>query len=127
MYSFFRSGDNTLNSVMKFEINKTMISPFETQLSVMQILLSNLIFSLQIGFFIGIVFGILFVTIALLDLIKDYKEKILLGRRGEYPGFVMEEVEVKDSANFPGFIISTSVAGFVIVVGLITIIFTLAT
>ncbi|MBK8156631.1 MAG: hypothetical protein IPK55_11840 [Streptococcus sp.] len=112
---------------MKFEINKTMISPFETQLLSCKFYSSNLIFSLQIGFFIELCLESYLSAIALLDLIKDYKEKILLGRRGEYPGFVMEEVEVKDSANFPGFIISTSVAGFVIVVGLITIVFTLAT
>lgn len=62
-----------------------------------------------------------------MNLVKDYKEKILLGRQGSYKGFILEEVEVKDSANFPGFIISTAIAGYVIVVGLITIIFTLLT
>lgn len=93
----------------------------------MQILLENLVFSLQIGFFIGIIIGIIFVTISLLNLIKDYKERILQGRRGEYRGFIQEEIEVKDSANFPGFIISTAVAGFVIVVFFVTVVFTLLT
>lgn len=36
----------------------------------------------------------------------------------------MEEVEIKDAANFPGFIISTCVGGFVIVVLFVTIMFT---
>jgi len=36
----------------------------------------------------------------------------------------MEEVEVKDAANLPGFVISTSVGGFVIVVAFVTITFT---
>jgi hypothetical protein len=127
MYAFFRSGDNTLNTIMKFEINKSMIAPFVDQLSTMQILLANLVFSIQVGFFIGIVIGCIFVSLALMNLVKDYKEKIILGRQGKYPGFIMEEVEVKDSANFPGFVISTSVAGFVITVGVITIVFTLLT
>lgn len=54
----------------------------------------------------------------------DYKTRVLQGRKGIYEGFHMEEVEVKDASNFPGFVISTSVGGFVIVVLFVTIMFT---
>jgi len=54
----------------------------------------------------------------------DFKNRVLYGRRGVYEGFNMEEVEVKDASNFPGFVISTSVGGFVIVVLFVTVMFT---
>ena len=81
-------------------------------------------FAAQVAFFIGTVAGIIAISLSLLNLMMDYKTRILQGRKGIYEGFNMEEVEVKDASNLPGFVISTSVGGFVIVVLFVTIIFT---
>ena len=101
-----------------------MISPFSTKLTTMQIMLEDIVFSAQIAFFIGTVAGIIVISLSLLNLMMDFKTKVIQGRKGIYEGFHMEEVEVKDASNFPGFVISTSVGGFVIVVLFVTIMFT---
>jgi len=110
---------------MKIELDSLMINPFTSKLFSMRIMLENLVYAAQIGFFVGIVVATLLVSISLLNLMKDFKKRVIEARRGVFNGFTMSEVEVKEGANFPGFMISCSVGGFVIVCISVTFIFTL--
>jgi hypothetical protein len=57
----------------------------------------------------------------------DYKTWILEARKGIFWDFDFKKIEVNRAADFPGLVISNSIAGFVIVTGIITLVFTLLT
>ena len=65
------------------------------------------------------------VTISLLNLVWDFKTKILEFRRGIFNEFHHDEVDIKEGANTPGYIISNAVGGFVVVVLVVTVLVTL--
>lgn len=54
-----------------------MIDPFTSKLTLIRIMLEDLVFAAQIGFFVGIVVATLFVSVSLLNLIKDFKKRVL--------------------------------------------------
>lgn len=101
------------------------MDPFTTKLKNMRLMLEDVIFALQVAFLISVLIGFLLFVISLINLILDFKTKILEARKGIFKDFDMEVVNIQDGASFPGFLISNSIAGFIIVVSLSTATLTL--
>lgn len=125
MYSFFKNGNNQMLNLMKIELWQDIISPFTTKLLSIRTMLEDITFAAQVGFFIAIVVAVIIITISLLDLVHDYKTRILQMRKGNYGDLNMEIVDIKEGANLPGYVISNSVGGFVFVVLITTCLVTI--
>ena len=61
----------------------------------------------------------------MLNLLLDYKTRILEARKGIFRDFTIEKIEIADASNFPGLLISSSIIGFLFVTLVVTISFTL--
>ena len=58
-------------------------------------------------------------------MIIDYKTRILEARKGIFRDFEIRKLQVAKASNFPGYVISNSIAGFIIVTSIVTMIFTI--
>ena len=97
--------------------------PFSSKLEFLRVTVSTFTSSIQIGFFIGISFACILFIIVMINLMLDYKTRILEARKGIFRDFNMDAIGVADAANFPGLVISNSIASFVFVTLIVTIIF----
>jgi hypothetical protein len=79
-------------------------------------MLEDITFAAQMAFFVSICLAIIVFLCSLVNLIFDYKTRIMEARRGIFRDTNMEEVEVMEGSNFPGYMISCSIAGFLITV-----------
>ena len=125
MFNFFRTGNKQMQSMMKIEVDTDIISPFYQKLTDIRIMCEDFTFSLQVGFFIAIIIATIGFLCSLTNLVIDFKTRILEARRGIFREFLMKKVEICDGPSLPGYIISSSIAGFAIVLGCMTLIFTL--
>lgn len=110
--------------LFKIELDSRIMSPFTTKLNTIRIMLEDITFALQVAFVIATLIGVVVFLVLLVNLIIDYKTRILLARKGEFPGFHMDKADVSEGIAFPGYMISSSIAGFVIVVGGCTLMLT---
>ena len=99
---------------MKIELDEKIMSPFVTKLTNIRILLEDITFAAQVAFFVSIIIAIVVFVVSLTNLIFNYKTRIMEARRGIFTGFNFDEVEVMEGSNFPGYVIASSIAGFVI-------------
>jgi hypothetical protein len=77
-------------------------------------MLEDITFAAQIAFFISICLALIVFLCSLVNLIFDYKTRIMEARRGIFRDTKMEEVEIMQGSSFPGYMISCSIAGFII-------------
>ena len=125
MFSFFRTGNEQMMTLMKVQLDQRIASPFLNKLNVIRLMLEDITVAMQVAFFIAIVVAILVFLCSLINLIFDYKKRILLARKGKFEDFAFDHIEVMAGSNFPGYTISTSIAGFVITLGCLTIVLTI--
>ena len=100
--------------MLKIELDSEIIAPFTEKLTTIRIMIEDITFSIQLAFFVSTVFAMFVFIISLINLIFDYKTKILEARRGIFKNFNVDVIAVMEGSNFPGFIISSSIAGFFI-------------
>lgn len=125
MFNFFRNGDTTLTQLMKIEANKRIVSPFNDKLYDTRNMLEDLIFAIQVGFIIGVIFALIGFIISILNLILDTKTRVLEARQGKFTDFNFNKLECVHGAQFPGFVISCSLCAFALTTFCITFVFTL--
>ncbi len=73
----------------------------------------------SVGCVLAIVLFMYSFTVALFE----FRNQVLLARKGQSALPCWAKAEIKDAADFPGLVISNCVIGFVIISGLITILF----
>ena len=70
-------------------------------------ILESLTVAFQYAFFLSICIGIIVYIITLLNLLNDFKIRILEARRGNFIDMEIEEVGISDANKFPGLMIAT--------------------
>ena len=125
MFSFFRNGNEQMMSLMKISLNQRISEPFLNKLNVVKFMLQDITTAMERAFFIAIVVAIIVFSVSLINLIFDYKTRILKARKGDFGDLDFDNIEVMAGSNFPGYTISTSIAGFVITLFCITLVLTL--
>ena len=111
--------------LMKIELDQRISSPFLNKLNIIRYMLEDITEAMRLAFFCAICFAILVFLISLVNLIFDYKTRILKARKGEFGNLDFDNLEIMAGSNFPGYTISTSIAGFVITLFCMTLILTL--
>jgi hypothetical protein len=71
-----------------------------------------------------VIIGLIIFIVSLVNLIIDYKTRIIEARKGIFRDFHLDKLEVVEGSTLPGYVISNSIAAFVIVVGFSTFILT---
>ena len=102
-----------------------MISPFINKLNFIKIQVLTISECATIGLYVGIIVAALFFTISIINLVIDYKTRILEARRGIFRDFHLDKLEVQLGASMPGFLISNSIMAYGLVVISVTLVITL--
>lgn len=97
------------------------MDPFQSKLLLLRSAVSTFSGSMQIGFAFGVVVACIAFIITMLYLLLDYKTRILEARKGIFRDFHFDKIEIADAANFPGFLISNSIIGFIFIVFFVTV------
>ena len=124
MFNFFRNGNKQMLQLMKIELDKRIMDPFYTKLDAIRMMLEDITFALQVAFFVAIMIGIIVFIVSQINLLWDYKTRILEARRGIFRDFHFDKLEIVEGPQLPGFIIANSIAGFALTVFCCTIILT---
>lgn len=122
MYAFFRNGKKKLSEMFKMEMSKVIMEPFIDKLDYVRLFVENIIFTVQFAFIVAVSIAIISYLVSLTNLLFDYKTQVLKFRKGDIGNFKYKNIEIKDGSNFPGYIISYAVAGFIIQVLFLTVI-----
>ena len=72
----------------------------------------------------SICIGIILYLVILIDLLNDFKIKVLQARKGIFSKIKIEEVVLSEANKFPGLMIATQIMGFVITVAGCTLMLT---
>jgi len=73
----------------------------------------------------GVCVSIIFFLVMIVNLLMDYKTKMLEARKGVFKGVNKWKVRVVQGVNFPGFMIGNSIVVFIFITILMTLVFTL--
>ena len=73
MYSFFRNGQERINSLLKLEVNSEMLDPFTSKLDLVRDFVENYTYFVQVAFFMATIISLIIFIISILNLIFDYK------------------------------------------------------
>ena len=88
-------------------------------------MLEDLVFAIQVGFIMAVILAIFGFIVSTLNLLLDVKTRVLEAWKGIFREFRMDKLECVHGAQFPGFVISQSLCGFVITIAICTLAFTM--
>lgn len=73
MFNFFRNGNAQMLDLFKIELDSRIMDPFTTKLYDIRLMLEDIIFALQVAFFISILVAFGLFLFSLINLILDFK------------------------------------------------------